>query len=81
MWISYRWKILPSYQRIIEQAKFTYSPFGKAFEKKIKIIEDRRIKQVRALKALKSDETKQEIKINRWNFFQKRWELMKLKVK
>ena len=33
--------ILPSDQnRIIEQAKFTYSPLGKAFEKQIKIIED-----------------------------------------
>ena len=25
---------------MIEQAKFTYSPLGKAFEKQIKIIED-----------------------------------------
>ena len=33
-------KILPSGQsRIIEQAKFTYSPLGKAFEKQIKTIE------------------------------------------
>ena len=33
--------ILPSNQQeIIEQAKFTYSPTGKAFEKQIKIIED-----------------------------------------
>ena len=33
--------ILPSnQQQIIEQAKFTYSPLGKAFEKQIKIIED-----------------------------------------
>ena len=33
--------ILPSnQQQIIEQAKFTYSPFGKAFEKQIKTIED-----------------------------------------
>ena len=30
--------ILPSnQQQIIEQAKFTYSPFGKAFEKQLKI--------------------------------------------
>ena len=27
-------------QQIIEQAKFTYSPLGKAFEKQIKTIED-----------------------------------------
>ena len=26
--------------RIIEEAKFTYSPLGKAFEKQIKTIED-----------------------------------------
>ena len=33
--------ILPSnQQQIIEQAKFTYSPLGKAFEKQIKTIED-----------------------------------------
>ena len=34
-------KILPSNQKqIIEQAKFSYSPFGKAFEKQIKTTED-----------------------------------------
>ena len=34
-------EILPSDQsRIMEQAKFTYSPLGKAFEKQIKIIEE-----------------------------------------
>ena len=34
-------EILPSNQRkIIEQAKFTYSPLGKAFEKQIKTIKD-----------------------------------------
>ena len=34
--------ILPSnQQQIIEQARFTYSPLGKAFEKQTKIIEDR----------------------------------------
>ena len=34
-------EILPSNQRqIIEQAKFTYSPLGKAFEKQTKTIED-----------------------------------------
>ena len=33
--------ILPSNkQQIIEQANFTYSPLGKAFEKQIKTIED-----------------------------------------
>ena len=34
-------EILPSnQQQIIEQAKFTYSPLEKAFEKQIKTIED-----------------------------------------
>ena len=34
-------EILPSNQsQIIEQAKFTYSPLGKAFEKQKKTIED-----------------------------------------
>ena len=34
-------EILPSnQQQIIQQAKFTYSPLGKAFEKKTKTIED-----------------------------------------
>ena len=34
-------EILPSnQQQIIGQAKFTYSPLGKAFEKQIKTIED-----------------------------------------
>ena len=36
-------EILPSDQsRIIEQAKFAYSPLGKAVEKQIQIMEDRR---------------------------------------
>ena len=48
--------ILPANkQKIIEQAKFTYSPLGKAFEKQIKTIEDQGEKQVKALNTLKSD--------------------------
>ena len=36
-------KKLPSnQQQIIKQAKFTYSPLGKAFEKQTKTIEDQR---------------------------------------
>ena len=43
-------EILPSnQQQIIQQAKFTYSPLGKAFEKQIKTIEDQRKKQVKAI--------------------------------
>ena len=51
--------ILPSnQQQIIEQAKFTYSPLGKAFEKQIKTIEDQGKKQIDALADLKPRETK-----------------------
>ena len=52
--------ILPSnQQQIIEKAKFTYSPLGKAFEKQIKTIEDQGKKQVDALENLKpKEETK-----------------------
>ena len=43
-------EILPSnQQQIIQQAKFTYSPLGKAFEKQIKAIEDQGKKQVKAI--------------------------------
>ena len=41
--------------RIIEQAKFTYSPLRKAFEKQINVIEDQGIKQVETLKVLKPE--------------------------
>ena len=48
-------EILPSnQQQIKEQAKFTYSPLGKASEKQIKTIEDQKEKQVKALEDLKS---------------------------
>ena len=44
-------EILPSnQQQIIQQAKFNYSPLGKAFKKQIKTIEDQGEKQVDALK-------------------------------
>ena len=48
--------ILPSnQQQIIEQARFAYSPLGKAFEKQIKTTEDQGQKQVEALNTLKSN--------------------------
>ena len=51
--------ILPSnQQQIIEQAKFTYSPLGKAFEKQIKTIKDKGQKQIDALKNLKDQNKK-----------------------
>ena len=46
--------ILPSnQQQMIEQARFNYSPLGKAFEKQAKTIEDQGQKQINALKVLK----------------------------
>ena len=43
-------EILPlNQQQIIQQAKFNYSPFGKAFEKQIKTIENQRKKQIKAI--------------------------------
>ena len=52
-----REEILPSNkQKVIEQAKFTYSPLGKAFEKQTETIEDQGEKQVNALKPLESSD-------------------------
>ena len=54
---------MPSNQRqIIEQAKFTYFPLGKTFEKQIKTIEDQGKKQVEALEVLKPNTQKLSIK-------------------
>ena len=39
----------PDKARVIEQAKFTYTPWGKAFEKETKTIEDQGKKQIRAI--------------------------------
>ena len=56
-------EILPSnQQQIIQQAKFTYSPLGKAFEKQTKTIEDLGKKQVKAI------QDKQIININKNNY-------------
>ena len=58
--------ILPStQQQIIEQAKFTYSPLGRAFDKQMKIIENQGKKQVDALNTLKSDN---KITIKRYTY-------------
>ena len=54
-------EILPSnQQQIIQQAKFTYSPLGKAFEKQIKTIEDQGKKEVKAIQ-----DNKQLVYINK----------------
>ena len=47
--------------RVIEQAKFNYSPLGKALEKQRKTIKDQRIKQVEALKSEEEQESVEEI--------------------
>ena len=61
-------KILSSnQQQIIEQAKFTYSPLGKVFEKQTKTIEDQGKKQVAALADLNPKEIKpRETKSNEY---------------
>ena len=52
-------EILPSnQQQIIEQAKFSYSPLEKAFEKQIKTIEDQGKEQIDALAYLKPKKIK-----------------------
>ena len=54
-------EILPSnQQQIIQQAKFNYSPLGKALEKQIKTIEDQEEKQVKAIQ-----DNKQLVNINK----------------
>ena len=54
-------EILPSnQQQIIQQAKFNYSPLGKAFEKQIKTIKDQGKKQVKAIQ-----DNKQLVNINK----------------
>ena len=49
-------EIFPSNQRqIIEQAKFTYSPLGKAFKKQTKTIEDKGEKQKKQFKIIENN--------------------------
>ena len=57
--------ILPSnQQQIIEQARFTYSPLRKAFEKQIKTIADKGQKQTDALEKFKTKRT------NKGNYYE-----------
>ena len=51
----------PDQRRVIEQAKFAYSPLRKSFEKQIKTIENQEIKQFEALKHLKPEEELESI--------------------
>ena len=63
--------ILPSnQQQIIEQAKFTYSPLGKAFEKQIKMIEDQGKKTGWCFRKIEGKRTN---KINWINFSGRLW--------
>ena len=48
--------MLSDQSRIIEQAKFTYSPVDKEFDKQVKTIEDQGIKQIEVIKTLKLEE-------------------------
>ena len=53
--------ILPvNRQQIIEQARFSYSPLGKSFEKQINTIKDQGEKQIEALESLKKKEITSE---------------------
>ena len=47
---------------MIEQAKFTYSPLGKAFEKQTKAIEDQGEKQIKAIQDKDSNKSIEKIK-------------------
>ena len=58
--------ILLSNQQQIEQAKFTYSPLGKAFEKQIKTNKNQGEKQIDALENL-NDTNKQVVNVNDYN--------------
>ena len=51
--------ILPSSnQQIIKQARFTYSPLRKAFNKQINTIKDQGEKQIETLKSIKNYQSK-----------------------
>ena len=52
----------PDKTRMTEQAKFTYSPLGKALENQAKTTEYQERKQVKVLKVLKPTEQKLTIK-------------------
>ena len=70
--------ILPSnQQQIIEQAKFTYSPLGKAFEKQTKTIED----QTKIIKNKKEQTKETEKQLDKCNYIEKNNELIKKRKK
>ena len=66
--ISMNTLLVKRYYHLILQAKFTYFPLGKAFEKQIKIIEDQGKKQIDPLADLKPREIKpRETKSNKYS--------------
>ena len=76
-------EILPSnQQQIIEQAKFTYSPLGKAFKKQVKTIEDQGKNMLKLQKSSKVKKNDQLIlmlmKIN--YYFQKYQKYLKISI-
>ena len=59
LWVK-KYYFLNNVDWLIEQAKFTYSSLGKAFEKQIKAIVGQGKKHFEALKVLKSVEHQQK---------------------
>ena len=60
-------EILPSNQKqMIQQAKFTYSPLGKAFEKQIKTIEDQGEKQIKAIEDHGKQLVESNVLVKKW---------------
>ena len=63
-------EILPStQQQIIEQAKFTYSPLVKSFEKQTKTIKDEGEKQIKAIQDKRSIKSIEKKKIKKKKSF------------
>ena len=53
--------LFPDQRRVIEQAKFTYSPLGKPSVKQTKTIEDQGEKQIKAIKENKKQPGNNEL--------------------
>ena len=61
-YLAFEEMLPPDKTRMTEQAKFTYSPLGKALENQTKTTEYQERKQVKVLKVLKPTEQKLTIK-------------------
>ena len=68
-------------RKVIEQAKFTYSPLGKALEKQTKTNEDQGKKQIQVLKSLnlanekECEKVKHELRVTNYEFKSTSYEL------